>query len=431
MLPRSILAIAWLGTSTVALAQLAPIHMAREVNVFVPIKGRELLQTINGKTVGADGLNYVVAQHQWAPILIEPGSVAQDPPAGRRYMFYSNRPEEVVDTDPPADSALCNKSTCLADSLVPKVFLRDQVTGLGQVFSWHANSSTSNLYHGIVLRNPNSYAIHVASNAWATMDRSVGDNADDNNAAWQRYLHAPAFDETLQPDQQVLLFRHSAPANGGAFGIVAEIEITKQSDLVTPATAWMVDLAWQNDSAAGLPDIRDYSAVSMADGGGWERGVGNRYETYLTLNSKIDPISQSPQVYQLGSKHCNKGGYLEDDGTGIAMRSPDSGTYVAAMYGRATTVQWPLVNRGTVPVRMRVAIGNACSPTDGAVGVTVRYSSGRVVSVDNLVGTSSAGSYVDVLEADVPPGESWDVRFQLFPAAPRIFPITVGAYIVQ
>lgn len=409
------------------LAQLAPVRMSPKLTIQVPTKTRELLQNVNDNPVPVDanGIPYQATTHTWTASSIDPSAVAVSPSSGARYIMYSNRPESIQDDGTGSlPQAHCYKSQCLADAPNSRVFLVKPVAGLGQIFSWHANLTSSDLYHGIVIRNTNSFAIHAASNHWATIDS----DQTPNGTAWLAYAKSRRQDWILQPGQQVVLFRHSAPAHGGAFGLVAEVEITLQSDLVTPATASLADLAWQSDAAAGLPDVHDYSQAAVVASDGWERGVGNRYETYLTLNGVGADITAGPQVYKLGGLQCNGGGAGNDDGLGIPLDSPDGSSFVAALYGRSVTVRWPLVNRSAAKVHVRVAVGNSCVAS-GNIGFALRYPSGNVIAIRSLPTETNPGNYVDVMEADIGPGEVWDVRFQLFPTAPQILPVTVAAYV--
>lgn len=419
--------VALLMQTSIAFAQVSPVRVASHLTMQVVPRGRELLRDAASGTLGEDGKQFQPKVRAWSIKDLDRSWITKgyEHPSGR-FLFYSNRPETIVEGDPASDSSLCNISNCLVDGPSPHVLFRGEVVGLGQVFSWHANDTATNMFHGILVRNVNDFPIHVSSVAWAAMD----DTQDDNNAAWRRYAKAPVVSATLAPGKQAIYFRHNVPAQGNAFGIVAEVEVTREEDKHTTARAEMTDIVWANDSDASLLS-RDYASMPVVKSGGWERGVGDYYALSLRIESGFDAASTEYQAYRVGLLHCHSGGGLEDDGTGIPLRSPDGDGYVGALYGRGIHVRWPLVNRSTSVARMRVAIGNGCGPNDGLIGYTIRYVSGRVASVDNVAGTAGAGNYVDVLEADVPPGGVWEPEFDLYPAAPRVLPLTIGAYVVK
>jgi hypothetical protein len=111
------------------------------------------------------------------------------------FFYFSDNPESV-------------SSSALADN--GKYLNWAEVTGNGQVYIWHHNTSGSQINTLLSIYNPNSYAVKVsATNYGTTKYSSVTSDA----AAWSSFMSGNSTSTVIAANSWGSLFAQSIPNN--------------------------------------------------------------------------------------------------------------------------------------------------------------------------------------------------------------------------
>lgn len=348
----------------------------------------------------------------------------------------------------------CPSGQCFASD--GYYLVRGTVTGLGQIFSYHANhtSPAITLRHAILVSNPNNHPIRVTSWRNAVIDTHEPlDMKQATHEQWRRYFSPQPRSMVVGANSQAIFISHKVPTPSEGsdtvlFAITAEMAITLE-DGRTPATATVVDLVWPWTEEMPTLD-RDWGTQGTLapEIGCCGRGVGQSspstaraYHPTVRLNthrSSTGVITHNPvttptspaQVYPLGLSCTSL-----NDATTLEMNRedpPPGQPWPTSLYGRILDVRWPIPNPGTTPITVRIAAVDFCPSSDAVVDFTVRYPTGNMARVPNVNHTEDSPiKLLDFYQATIAPGSVWDARFQVLVNGPGAGYVGLAAYVLN
>ncbi|MCP1311357.1 hypothetical protein [Paenibacillus tyrfis] len=315
---------------------------------------------------------------------IATGSVSASFSGG--FLFYSNNPESVT---PPAIA----DSGCWLN--------RQQVSGNGQIYTWHQNDTGNSITSAITIYNPNNFTINVNSSNWGQTSQK---DASDSNA-WINYLNEYSpISITIGSYGYGTIFNFKV-APGHNFGVVARINIT--STLGYAADAVIFDLAYQYDSSA-----TSKFAELIGDK---ECGLGYGYYNILDFGT-IDGDSSIGRYHRFG--------YYGDDSGGndlVTISGGNSHGKIECSYGQQLVVRLSIRNPYSYRRTFRVSLGSR-----GGAVIPVVNGYGGIGSK----GWVSAYNAVDLIEIDIDSGSTEPVEFTLMICAISAAPLYLGARVV-
>lgn len=318
---------------------------------------------------------------------ITPGTAPGTPNASLSggFLFYSNNPETVP-------------SLALADS--GKYLSRQTVTGSGQIYTWHMNGTESSLNSTILVYNPNSYSITVSS---SNNGKTNANGASDTNA-WITYLNGTTPTSiTIGPLQYGNLFQQNVPA-GNNFGVFAGLSVV-QENTSFPTSAVLWDLAYVSNSAGGTAQ----ASLSGAKQNGYS-SIGSY--NYLNFPS-VSPTTTNRLAFNIGYNSDSFGG------TDLAYVNGVSSGRVEGSYASQFYISMPVKNTDTVSRTFRVFLGG----TGGFIFPVVNGYGGVIAKKD----WTSPFRYVDVVDIQIPAGQTQTVNFTVMFGAIGAAPIFIGA----
>ncbi|MBD8497991.1 hypothetical protein [Paenibacillus arenosi] len=184
------------------------------------------------------------------------------------FLFFTDCPEPVGSGD-------------LVDA--GKWMNRDTVSGSGFVYSWHHNKAGKTIKHGLLVYNPNSYAIKVSSSNHGTTNLS-GSQTDTN--AWKNYFSGTVTQSpvVINPNSFGVLFQQSIP-NENVFGYLGKVNVSNNGTSAA-ASAIFYDLAWVNNYIGA-------SEWAPVQGRTFVRGKGAAYYSTIHL-APLAPTDANP-----------------------------------------------------------------------------------------------------------------------------------------
>lgn len=452
--PITLMGALLLAATAGAQAPLVPVFFSPQDMSFTPLKGRELISDGTAVIVG-ETCTQPCIERSWN--LVEPGGrrVTQQT---QRWYILSDGPEGIgLHTWPDGTSeGNCPANQCLAND--GYYFMRARRSGLGQVFSYHANFTNTPLVHAILVANPGQSTLRVSATRAGYIPVPAApvpptDMTRLSHLQWEEYFDRPRFTSLLVPaGESRVILKQDVPADLGLlFSITAELEFT-QLDGLQPAEAVVVDLAWPAGSAFQPLDWSTQGSLAE-ELGCCGRGAGHSYQPEIKLNTfvgtdgVISHREAAPyQTYLLGGDCTDFSG---DDTTVILKKPYPDGHEVdfpSSLYGRILDVRWPLQNLSSTPRRFRIAASAVCPhvlrgpnqvPVVVQYSLSVRYPSGNLIHIDKLfrplhfdgsVPRDGVSRFVPFYEAVLAPGEVWDASFQVLVDGPGEGKIGLTAY---
>lgn len=309
---------------------------------------------------------------------------------GGGYLFYSNSPETVY------SSALADNGCWLN---------RASVTGEGQVYLWHNNSTGSQINSLLLIYNPNTYAIKVTSTNHGTSNIYNGNDS----SAWVSYFITSSISTTINAGSWGSMFAQTIPASNN-FGVVARTNVTNNSSGAA-ASAVFYDIAYISNSSG---------ATTFAAPNTGQRGhsTGSKSGFYNTLSfNTITPTDSTNGIgYKIGASSDTFSGndlvYLTDD-SGQTTGDLDGS------YGQQLVIILPIHNGTSSARSFRIFIGST---------------GGLSYPLVNLNGSSASYAstnpyyYRDVIDTGtIAIGDTTTVTFFLVVPAIASTPYVIGA----
>lgn len=321
-------------------------------------------------------------------------------------FFYSNNPE-TVDYGRLADS---------------KVWLaHEKISGSGQIYTWHINTSQKTIHSDILLYNDTGSAVTITiSNVGLTN----GNGLSDRNAWISYYNNSTSRTYTLQsgaflsPD----VLQQSNIYNFNNFGKVARFRIEG------PGSLYIYDLAYYtNSGAAQDPAAKQPDVISPT------RGLGHGfYETmYATLTLTDGSATQSFSLGGADAKNLYKhDSFGNQDLVSItdSSASPHNASYnLFGNYGVQMRINLTINNQcvnGNNGKYVRIFMGTRAIGDGCALIPFCRYNS-QVFSA--FTGSVPYRNYIDVLYNNEMPFGSTTITFDMVVPAMSSAPVIVGA----
>ena len=311
------------------------------------------------------------------------------------FFFYSNSPESF-------------NAEALADR---GKFLNSvsNLSGTGQIYTWHRNKTNSSIKNCLLFYNPNSYQVTVNVTNYGLT--SISEGTDLN--AWKDYYDGNSTSLTIAAGGYANMFLRTIP-NNYCFGIVARATIVR-SGTSTPAGVTIWDLAYIDSSksgnAAGFADLHDPEDEDR------NRGSGTGF--YTTINAPtLSPANSTNGVgFTIGA---NTDTFNGNDCSYITDPSGKTSGRLAGAYGQQFYVNLPIHNSSSSAKTYRIFIGST-----GGGSFPFVYLNG---SIAKLTGNAiDAFKYIDVIEETVPANQTKTVSFSTVVAAMASTPYVIGA----
>ena len=308
------------------------------------------------------------------------------------FFFYSNSPENF-------------SSNALADS--GKFLNRvSNLSGTGQIYTWHTNQTGNTIKNCLLFYNPNSYQVTVNVTNYGLT--SISEGTDLN--AWKDYYDGNSTSLTIAAGGYANMFLRTIPA-GYCFGIVARATIVR-SGTSTPAGVTIWDLAYIDSSKSG-------NATGFATKEGTTKARGSGAGFYTTINAPtLSPTNSTNGVgFTIGADtdtfNGNDCSYITDPSGATSGR-------LAGAYGQQFYVNLPIHNSSSSAQTYRIFIGST-----GGGSFPFVYLNG---SIAKLTGNAiDAFKYIDVIEETVPANQTKTVSFSTVVAAMASTPYVIGA----
>ena len=312
------------------------------------------------------------------------------------FFFYSNSPETLDMSD-------------IADN--GKFLNRVNVSGTGQIYTWHNNNTGSAIKNCILIYNPNSYAVQVNVTNYGLTNGGGSDTA-----AWENYYNGQNTTVTVAAGGYNNLFLRTI-ADGNNFGVVARATIVR-SGTSTPASVTLMDLAYINDSgsASSFAD-EDPTSTKRA------RGLGSGFYTSITFPTLI-PTSSNCVGCTIASKEVVGVDNTYDDSFSGAdcsyITDPSNKTTgpLQGGFGQQYYITIPIKNTTGITRKFRIVIGSR----GGQHYPFVNFAGGIAYS-----GPYDYTKYVDVIETDmIADGSTTTISFSTVIPAMSNTPYYIG-----
>jgi hypothetical protein len=173
------------------------------------------------------------------------------------FFFYSNNPEKVSNSNLADQGKFLNQAT---------------VSGSGQVYVWHQNTSGQAVNACLLIYNPNSYAVKVTSTNYGLTKNS---GVVPDTPAWESYCNGQSTSVTVNANSYGNIFLQNSIINNGVWGIVARLRI-ERSGTTTAASVTLTDFAYVSNSG-------NANSWATADGSTRRRGLANGFYTNLSF----------------------------------------------------------------------------------------------------------------------------------------------------
>lgn len=308
------------------------------------------------------------------------------------YFFYSNSPETLGTSD-------------MADS--GKFLNRVDVTGNGQIYTWHSNKVGQAIKACILIYNFNSFPVKVNVTNYGITNTSNTGLPD--AAAWQSYYNGNSTSITVAAGGYGNLFLTNVP-NGNNFGFVARANVTN-SNTSAAATVTMFDLAYITNSSSA-------SAFATADATSTQRRRGLGKGFYATLQfPTLSPTNTNGSGITIAASTDFFSG--ADCSTIVDPSGVTTGC-LAGAYGQQFSITIPIKNTTGTARKFRIFIGSR----GGNSFPFVSFGSG----IASYTTAAAAFTYRDVIETDsIANGASASVKFSTVVTALASTPYLIGA----
>ena len=306
------------------------------------------------------------------------------------FFFYSNSPESF-DTEALADSGKFLNSV-------------SNLSGTGQIYTWHRNQTGSSIKNWLLFYNPNSYQVTVNVTNYGLT--SISDGTDLN--AWKDYYDGNSTSLTIAAGGYANMFLRTIP-NNYCFGIIARATIVR-SGTSTPAGVTIWDLAYTNNSG---------NATGFATKEGTTKARGSGAGFYTTINAPtLSPANSTNGVGFTIGKYSDT--FNGNDCSYITDPSGETSGRLAGAYGQQFYVNLPIHNSSSSAKTYRIFIGST-----GGGSFPFVYLNG---SIAKLTGNAiDAFKYIDVIEETVPANQTKTISFSTVVAAMASTPYVIGA----
>jgi len=234
------------------------------------------------------------------------------------FFFYSNNPEAIN------QETLADKGYWLN---------RAEVSGKGQVYTWHTNKADKEVTSSLFITNTNrSKDIRV------TIKRYGLTNGKSKNdiSAWDAYFNGQPeiIRKTIKPGQFIELFKQTVSPYSN-FGIIAEVDITDKSG--QPAQALMDERVYYKENLKNR--VHQYAPLDRSRNRC--RGIGESYQSRISFDT-VTFKGDAPYVaYSIGARNDSLAGAdlitITDLNTGKEL--PLEGNY-----GEIMTITLPVRN---------------------------------------------------------------------------------------
>lgn len=314
------------------------------------------------------------------------------------FLFFGDSPETVL-------------TSHLADS--GKYLHWANVTGNGQVYTWHSNQTGSTINSCLLFYNGNSFPVTVSSTNYGTTKLS---GVQSDSAAWASYMKGGSTASVnVAAKGYQKMFLQSVP-NNYVFGILARLKVTN-SNTGALATVGLYDLAYRtNDS--GATSFAPYVAPHL-------RGSGNGYYTTVSLNPMSPPANKSGGIaYTLAASFDSLNG---QDCAYITGASGSPSGKLEGCYGQQLIVTLPIKNTTDKARKFRIFVGTQATGKYSTLYPFVSIGGNSVAP-----GTTIApGLFRDVIETDlIGVGATLNTSFTTAVPAVSSTPYIIGAYAI-
>jgi len=348
----------------------------------------------------------------------------------RHWYVLANGPENLGKNESIPNG--CDPGFCLADDSTDgfNLLVSKPIEGIGQFYSYHVNSLDYDINHGLWAWNNGTTGISITVHRKSLMPSpdllGVATRDEAVFERWKGYFASAPTTISIPPGMGRLLFSYLVPRNSILFGAIAEISV--------PTPLVLVELAWRNrlaniDWANGTATL---AKENTCCGRGTTVDPQSVHAYSPEMKMDFGTLTTDPKIIFAGGT-CDG---FSSDATSPPLLSPEPGTHAATFYGRSFNLSAPITNNYSIPIRVRLSAANVCH-NSGAGGnapqvfaFTVRYQSGNFRRIPPIAqSTSPNDTYVDFLEAELQPGQSWDARFQILGDGPYAARAAIGARI--
>ena len=307
------------------------------------------------------------------------------------FFFYSNSPESF-------------NAEALADR---GKFLNSvsNLSGTGQIYTWHTNQTGDTIKNCLLFYNPNSYQVTVNVTNYGLTSYSYV--ASDVNA-WEDYYDGNSTSLTIAAGGYANMFLRTIP-NNYCFGIIARATIVR-SGTSTPAGVTIWDLAYIDSSKSG-------NATGFATKEGTTKARGSGAGFYTTINAPtLSPANSTNGVGFTIGKYSDT--FNGNDCSYITDPSGETSGRLAGAYGQQFYVNLPIHNSSSSAQTYRIFIGS-----NGGDSFPFVYLNGSIAK--NTSGVTHH-TYVDVIEETVPANQTKTVSFSTVISASASTPYVIG-----
>lgn len=319
------------------------------------------------------------------------------------FLFYSNNPETV-------------KYECLTES--KKWLCREDVIGRGQIYTWHRNEVSQQIYTSIVIYNPNKFTVNVDILAMGLTNES---DWHSDARAWRDYLIGNTVKTKSIPAGGYLDLYTRPVQNLCNWGIISKISFTDENN--NPAKVTLFDIAYIEPNNSGNATEPAY-IPSSTDESTPHRGKGLGYVETLNLNLVIENKNEVKAV-SIGAKDDSF------EGTDLIQVVDSSGmipfTGLAGSFGVKIKVKLTVQNKAEA--------GN-CSVVIGSIGqysypiVFYNNEFGFPTQNENYQGRVDPNKAVKVIDLGWMEKNSTPVKVEFITAVPALSsaPYIIGVY---
>lgn len=307
------------------------------------------------------------------------------------FFFYSNSPEEI-DTNSLADNG--------------KWLNKVDVSGNGQIYTWHVNGLSSAINSSILVYNPNSYSITISVTNYGTTLSPAGVTISDSEA-WENYINGQSKSLTIAAGGFGTLFLLQNIPSSSVYGVVARASIIK-TGTSTASTATLYDIAYISNSG-GATSCATYVS-------GKSRGYGDGYFQTINFGTVEMNSSTEQKAYKIAA---SEGVFSGSECSTITDPSRSYATeYLAGGYGQMFSISLPIKNNTSATRSFKVFIGSL-----GRFAFPFVYMENDIAKYEYISGFS----YVDIIQTDtIAPGATTTPKFTLVIPAVSSTPYVIG-----
>lgn len=234
------------------------------------------------------------------------------------FFFYSNNPEGIT------KEAWADNGYWLN---------RAEVSGKGQIYTWHINESDKEVTSSLFITN-----INKSKDITVTIKKYGLTNSNNTNdiSAWDAYFNGQqeVIRKTLKPGQFIELFKQTiSPYNN--FGIIAEVDITDKSG--QPAQVLMDDRVYYKEDLKN----RVHKYAKLDNSRNRCRGIGESYQSKITFDTVTFKDDTTYVAYSIGARDDSLAG---EDLIKITDLNTGQEVLLEGNYGEIMTITLPVKN---------------------------------------------------------------------------------------